>query len=89
MLLKTPCIASNVGGVADMLVDGEEGLLYSFDDMQALTDAIETVFDNPDLAVKIGNAASLHAARTHCVSTNNDTMMKIYQEIASSNEKER
>lgn len=89
MLLKTPCIASNVGGVADMLVDGEEGFLYSFDDTKALVNAIETVFDNPNIAIKIGNAASLHAARTHCVSNNNDTMMKIYREIVSSNEKER
>ena len=36
MLLGVPCIASNVGGVADMLTPNLEGYLYPFDEYYKL-----------------------------------------------------
>ena len=44
MLLGTPCIASNVGGIPDILENGRDGILYEATDANALADAIKRVF---------------------------------------------
>lgn len=87
MLLKTPCVASDVGGVSEMMKNGEEGLIYTFDDVEALTNAIDKLFSDPAYAVKMGMAAAEHAAKTHCLRKNNETMLGIYHEIMKINEK--
>lgn len=89
MLLKTPCVVSDVGGVADMIANGEEGITYPFDDVNKLASAIEAIFDDPTHASKMGEAASRHAAITHCVANNNETMLQIYREIIKINGKEK
>lgn len=88
MLLKVPCVASDVGGVSEMMKNGEEGLIYSFDDVSALASAIDQIFENPAQAVNFGIAASRHAADTHCIEKNNETMIQIYKEINEENRKE-
>lgn len=88
MMLKTPCIASDVGGVSEMMKNGEEGIIYAFDDVEALTNAVDILFSDPAYAIKLGFAASEHAAKTHCLKNNNETMLEIYREIMKINEKE-
>lgn len=89
MLLKTPCVASDVGGVSDLMKSGEEGFIYDFADTDALVKAIDRLFGDPELAARFGIAASQHAAQTHCIADNNDTMIRIYREIADMNREER
>ena len=89
MILKVPCIASDVGGVSDMMRNGVEGFTYDFNDVEGLTKAIDCLFNDPKLATKLGEAASQHAVKTHCLVDNNETMMQIYREIANINRKER
>ena len=88
MLLKTPCVASDVGGVSDMLRNGEEGFIYEYDDVTALSNAIDRLFADPALAIQMGSAASKHAEKTHCLEENNSTMIKIYSEISNISRKE-
>lgn len=88
MLLKTPCVASDVGGISDMMKSGEEGFIYDFDDIEGLAKAIDHLFSDPKLAIKMGLAASQHAAKTHCLVNNNNTMIQIYHKIANTNRKE-
>lgn len=49
MLVGTPCIASFVGGNADMLNYGEAGLLYCYDEPEMLADRIRRYFKDADL----------------------------------------
>lgn len=82
MILKVPCVASDVGGVSDMIVDEKEGFLYQFDNVKALAAAVDRIFKDAALATEIGHAAFTHAAETHSIQNNNNTMISIYTDIA-------
>jgi glycosyltransferase involved in cell wall biosynthesis len=48
-----PVVATSVGGIPDLLVDGETGLLVPDDDHEAMTDAIIRVLMEPGLAGRL------------------------------------
>ena len=50
-----PVVASNVGGIPDIISDGETGLLVEQKDAVALADAIERVLSDPALAHELGH----------------------------------
>ena len=81
MLIGMPCIASNVGGTADLLTDKEDGFLYEFGDSQALSKHIDEIFSNNKLATSLGESAQKHAKKTHNQRINAETMLKIYDKI--------
>ena len=83
MLLGMPVISSDVGGVHNMLRDGEEGLLYQAGDIHALAACICRVFSAQGYleAVKMGEHARAHALETHDGEKNSRRLLEIYHEI--------
>jgi len=63
MAAGRPVIASRVGGVPELVVDGETGLLVPPADPDALARAIVALLDDPDLGARLG-AAGARRART-------------------------
>ncbi len=53
-----PVIATNVGGVTELVVDGETGLVVPPGDAGALAAAVARLADDPDLRRRLGDAAS-------------------------------
>jgi len=56
-------VASRVGGLADTIKDGENGLLVPPADPEALAGAIMSVIERPELAERLGAAARRHAEK--------------------------
>ena len=81
MLLGVPCVASNVGGTADMLTDKKEGFLYPFNDISLMANYIIEIFENDKLAYEIGKNAQTHAKKTHDIEHNVNKMIEIYKKI--------
>jgi len=54
MSLSLPVVATNVGGVSEMVGHGETGLLISGDDPSALASALEILLSDPHKARKMG-----------------------------------
>ncbi|MFL5656162.1 MAG: glycosyltransferase family 4 protein [Ktedonobacteraceae bacterium] len=52
-----PVIASRIGGLVDLVADGESGLLVEPDDPSVLRQAIEQLLADPDLRGRMGQAA--------------------------------
>ena len=48
-----PVVATNVGGIPDLLTDGETGLLIPDDDDQAMAAAVLHLLHDPDLAARL------------------------------------
>lgn len=84
MLIGMPCVASDVGGTKDLLVDKKEGLLYHFGNTKELFECIDAVFSNNDLALSFGKNAKKHAILTHDREKNARTMLDIYKKILQS-----
>jgi len=57
-----PLVASAVQGLAEIVVDGENGLLVPPDDPAALATAIGRLLDDPDLARRLADRGREDAA---------------------------
>ncbi|HCU79988.1 MAG: hypothetical protein CL789_04580 [Chloroflexi bacterium] len=55
MAVRKPVVATSVGGVPELVLDGETGILVSPRDVLGLSKAIESLLDEPDLAHQMGN----------------------------------
>ncbi len=56
MATGTPTVATRVGGMQDVVVDGETGLLVPPDDSAALAIALQTLLTDSDLRTRMGKA---------------------------------
>jgi glycosyltransferase involved in cell wall biosynthesis len=56
MALQRPLIASRTGGTAELVVDGETGLLFAPGDAAALAQLVERLLGDPALATRLGTA---------------------------------
>ena len=81
MLLGVPVVASDVGGVHNLLDDGKDGFLYPKDKPKRLKDSILRIFEDDKLAVLLSSNAKEHALKTHDPDTNYKRLLEIYREI--------
>lgn len=81
MMVGTPSVASYVGGVPDMAIDGEEALHYRNDDPALLAWKIKSIFDDDDLARKLSEQGRRKARKTHDAAANAEQLIRVYQEI--------
>jgi len=56
-----PCVAAEVGGVAEIIDDGENGLLVPPEDPLAMCEAMLKITSSPKLATQLANAARQRA----------------------------
>ena len=54
MYLGKPIIASKVGGIPEIVIDGENGLLFESQNYNELAEKIIFLIKNPDLLEKMG-----------------------------------
>jgi len=57
MLMKKPVIASNIGGIPEIVIDGETGFLVNLGDSDQIVDLINDLLSKPDLVKKITSKA--------------------------------
>ncbi len=81
MILGVPCIASNVGGVPDMLEHRKEGFTYQADAPYMLAHYVCEIFGNDNLAITFSERARERAYQTHNPEINNQQLISIYRDI--------
>jgi glycosyltransferase involved in cell wall biosynthesis len=57
---QRPVVATSVGGIVDVIIDNETGLLVPEKDPQRLAEAILRILENPDLAERLGAKGLVH-----------------------------
>lgn len=82
MLLGVPCVASDVGGVKNLMEHDKEGFVYQSTAPYMLSYYIQRVFEMREHAGTLGQAASIHARKTHDPETNLVQLMKLYRVLA-------
>jgi len=81
MLLGVPVVASDVGGVKNMLTHGEEGYVYQADAPYMLAYYVCRIFEDDKIALKFSRNARKHAQKTHDRKENLANLLMIYREI--------
>jgi glycosyltransferase involved in cell wall biosynthesis len=82
MALGRPVVASNVGGLAELIDDGISGLLVAPRNVDALTSAIRRVLSDQDLAARLGREARRRVSEQFGESTMLDRIENVYRECA-------
>jgi glycosyltransferase involved in cell wall biosynthesis len=86
MAAGRPVVASAIGGITDMVTDGETGLLVPPGDAEALAMALSTILSDPDRAAAMGRAGQ-DAARSFTVSAVVDRLERVYSRHVTSSKR--
>lgn len=76
-----PVVTTPVGGIPDIVVDGENGLLFNPGDVNALAEKLETLIKDTKLRNKLSEEARLLADTTFNVATIAQQLDEIYKSI--------
>jgi glycosyltransferase involved in cell wall biosynthesis len=98
MLLGMPCVSADVGGIASIFTDGEDGLLYEGFLAQAqdaparrkqiaknLADAVESIWSDETRMLQYCESARAHAMKTHNKECNLARLKEIYASMVEEN----
>ena len=78
--LGRPVIASAIGGIPEVVVHGQTGLLCRPGDADELADKIAALLSNPVWAVEMGRAARRHAETAFSPASHLDQLVQVYKE---------
>lgn len=84
MLVGMPVVASDVGGVKNMLEHGKEGWIYPCDEPYMLSYYICRIFGNMDEAVQMAENAREKALKTHDRKNNKNAVWDVYKKMNQS-----
>jgi len=76
-----PVVATRVGGIPEIVIDGETGLLVPADDPQSLAEAIRSLAGDVDLRKKMGLAARDRAGKYFRRRESVDQMIRLYETL--------
>ncbi|MFC1809765.1 glycosyltransferase family 4 protein, partial [Candidatus Omnitrophota bacterium] len=83
MKLKVPIVASNVGGLKEILCDEEDGLLIKPKNIKSITTALHFMFSNRDKAVMMAENAFNKVNINFAMSDMLESYINVYQVIIS------
>lgn len=75
---RLPCVATDVGGVREIIEDGRTGLVVDVDDPLSIGTAISHLLSNPDEAREMGLAGSQVVAERFGVSRQVEEYLQVY-----------
>lgn len=81
MLVGTPIVASDVGGIKSFMEHEKEGMLYHSTAIYMLADNVIRIFNSRSLAMQLGNNAHERAKKYHCIEDNLQRLTKIYNKL--------
>jgi glycosyltransferase involved in cell wall biosynthesis len=81
--MERPTVATRVGGMPEVVVDGETGLLVEPGDSQALAAAIVSLLEHPERARELAAAARRHAERLFSLEGCVDSYDALYRRLIS------
>jgi len=82
MACKIPVVTTDVGGNAELVQDGVNGLVVPTYNPAALAEAIKRLCDNPDFARKMAETGYEHVINRHSEQVRAEKIFALYQRIA-------
>lgn len=82
LALGVPVVASAVGGLPDIVVDGQTGLLVPASDAEAIAAAVSRLLDDAELARRLGAAGRERVSTRFTVERMVEGYLRVYEELA-------
>lgn len=79
--LGIPTVGTRIGGIPEVIADGETGLLVGVSDVDGLADAIERLAGDVQLRRRLGEAARRRVEREFTIEVHARRMMDVYEEV--------
>lgn len=83
MAVGTPVIASDIGGLSEVVDDTKTGRLFPAGDVQTLRALIADMFDHPDAAKRMGEQARAKVEQQYSPDQHYQRIVEIYQQAIS------
>lgn len=81
MALQRPLIASRTGGTAELVLDGETGLLFEPGDAPTLARHVIALLGDPDLAARLGHTGRARMEARFSLTRHLDEVDQLYRQI--------
>lgn len=85
MSVGKPVIASAIGGMKEIISDGETGILVEPGNKTQLADSVNWVINNPNKADEMGNRARSYVIKNHSPSNQAERYLEVYYRAISFN----
>ena len=83
-IMARPVIASNVGGLPEVIIDGKTGALVEKDNPAAFANAVRYLLNHPALASKMGLTGKENAEKNFSIDAYVNAYDKLYQKLSAS-----
>jgi glycosyltransferase involved in cell wall biosynthesis len=80
---ETPVVATQVGGIPEVVKNGENGLLVPVNDHLELAKAIQHLLDNKDVRVRFGKAGRKWVLKNFSLEVSTNRLSNIYKKMLS------
>ena len=80
-----PIIGADIGGIPELVIDNETGLLYKYNDVDDLSDKMKKLFSDKKLTEKFGNNAKEFAKKEFDKENYYNNLVKIYNKVIEEN----
>lgn len=76
-----PVIGSNIGGIPEMVIENQTGVLFNSGDHIHLKEKIEQLLNNPSLVIQMGKQARRKVEEEYNEEIHYQKLMSIYKKI--------
>jgi glycosyltransferase involved in cell wall biosynthesis len=80
MALRKPIVASRVGGITDVVIDGETGILVPPGEPESLAEGLIDILKDGEKAREMGEKGYLRVSKEFLDSTANEKMLELYRQ---------
>ncbi len=81
MAVGTPVIGSRAGGIAEQIVDGDSGLLFTPGDAESLAEALDRLLSNPELRSAMAGIALRRIHTTFSLDGTYQSMVSLFDRV--------
>lgn len=85
MAFGKPIVASDIGGIPELVVHGETGLLFPAGDRNSLQDCLSSLMADPERRQQLGAAARKRVEERFSLEQHNNALMRLYQDLVRRN----
>jgi L-malate glycosyltransferase len=76
-----PVVASDIGGLPEVVLDGQTGILVPPGDVSAIVHALKTLIENPDMRKSMGQAGRKHVEMNFDLQTQVSKTLALYKTL--------